>query len=137
MEAFNPSKSVKARAAYNMIKVAEAEGIISPGDTIIESTSGNTGIGLAMTAASKGYKAILVMPDNLTEERINILKAYGAKVVFTPSEEKMLGAIKKAKALQQKIPGSFIPQQFQNEANSNIHRLTVLTQACKVLSLIV
>lgn len=124
LEMFNPSKSVKDRAAYNMIKVAEEKGFISPGDTIIEPTSGNTGIGIAMTAASKGYQAILVMPDNMTKERINILQAYGAKVVLTPSAEKMPGAIKKAKELQVEIPGSFIPQQFENEANPDIHRHT-------------
>lgn len=124
LEMFNPSKSVKDRAAYNMIKVAEEKGLIKPGDTIIEPTSGNTGIGLAMTAAAKGYKAILVMPDNSTIERRNILKAYGAQVVLTPSEEKMPGSIKKALEIQAEIPGSFIPQQFENTANSDIHRTT-------------
>lgn len=124
MEMFNPSKSVKDRAAYNMVKVAEEEGLIKPGDTIIEPTSGNTGIGLAMTAAAKGYKAIMVMPDNSTMERRNILKAYGAKVVLTPSEEKMPGSIKKALEIQKEIPGSFIPQQFENFANPEIHRTT-------------
>ncbi|MFD1037853.1 cysteine synthase A [Virgibacillus byunsanensis] len=124
LEAFNPSKSVKDRAAYNMIKVAEEKGLIKPGDTIIEPTSGNTGIGLAMNAAAKGYKAIMVMPDNSTQERRNILKAYGAKVVLTPSAEKMPGAIEKAFELQKEIPGSFIPQQFENHANPDIHRTT-------------
>ncbi|MBP2077779.1 cysteine synthase A [Oceanobacillus polygoni] len=124
LEMFNPSKSVKDRAAYNMIKVAEDKGLIKPGDTIIEPTSGNTGIGLAMTAAAKGYKAILVMPDNSTIERRNILKAYGAQVVLTPSEDKMPGSIKKALEIQAEIPGSFIPQQFENTANSDIHRTT-------------
>ncbi|MFC4023021.1 cysteine synthase A [Oceanobacillus longus] len=124
MEMFNPSKSVKDRAAFNMIKVAEEKGLIKPGDTIIEPTSGNTGIGLAMTAAAKGYKAILVMPDNSTMERRNILKAYGAKVVLTPSGEKMPGSIKKALEIQKEIPGSFIPQQFENFANPDIHRTT-------------
>lgn len=124
LELFNPTKSVKDRAAYNMIKVAENEGLIKTGDTIIEPTSGNTGIGLAMTAAAKGYKAILVMPDNSTMERRNILKAYGAEVVLTPSEEKMPGAIKKALELQAGLPGSFIPQQFENIANPDIHRFT-------------
>lgn len=124
MEMFNPSKSVKDRAAYNMVKVAEEEGLIKPGDTIIEPTSGNTGIGLAMTAAAKGYKTIMVMPDNSTMERRNILKAYGAKVVLTPSEEKMPGSIKKALEIQKEIPGSFIPQQFENFANPDIHRTT-------------
>ncbi|MEK3908446.1 cysteine synthase A [Oceanobacillus sp. FSL W7-1309] len=124
LEMFNPSKSVKDRAAANMIKVAEEKGLIKPGDTIIEPTSGNTGIGLTMTAAAKGYKAILVMPDNSTMERRNILKAYGAEVVLTPSEEKMPGSIKKALEIQAEIPGSFIPQQFENTANSDIHRTT-------------
>ncbi|WP_186577304.1 cysteine synthase A [Aquibacillus kalidii] len=124
LEMFNPSKSVKDRAAYNMIKVAEEQGVINPGDTIIEPTSGNTGIGLAMTAAAKGYQAILVMPDNMTKERINILKAYGAKVVLTPSEDKMPGAIKRAKELCEEIPNSFMPQQFENMANPDIHRST-------------
>lgn len=128
LEMYNPSKSVKDRAAYNMIKKAEEEGLIKPGDTIIEPTSGNTGIGLAMTAAAKGYQAILVMPDNSTTERIRILQAYGAKVVLTPSEEKMPGSIKKALELQKEIPGSFIPQQFENEANPDIHRSTTAVE---------
>ncbi|MFD2630620.1 cysteine synthase A [Oceanobacillus kapialis] len=124
MEMFNPTKSVKDRAAYNMIKIAEEKGFIKPGDTIIEPTSGNTGIGLAMNAAAKGYKAILVMPDNSTQERRNLLKAFGAKVVLTPSKEKMPGAIKKALELQKEIPNSFIPQQFENIANPDVHRVT-------------
>ncbi|TGV27317.1 cysteine synthase A [Mesorhizobium sp. M00.F.Ca.ET.186.01.1.1] len=124
LEKFNPSGSVKDRAAYNLIARAEQEGLIKPGDTIIEPTSGNTGIGLAMNAAAKRYKAILVMPDNMSKERINILKAYGAEVVLTPSEQRMPGAIARAKKLQQEIPGSFIPQQFENAANPDIHRVT-------------
>lgn len=124
LEMFNPSGSVKDRAAYNMIKTAEEAGILKPGNTIIEPTSGNTGIGLAMTAAAKGYRAILIMPDNMTKERINILKAYGAEVVLTPSEKKMPGAIEKALELQKSIPGSFIPQQFENMSNPDIHRST-------------
>src|SRR5690625_5018100 len=91
LEMFNPSKSVKDRAAYNMIVEAERQGVLKPGATIIEPTSGNTGIGLAMTAAAKGYRAIFVMPDNMTKERINILKAFGAEVVLTPSGERMPG----------------------------------------------
>jgi len=122
LEMFNPSKSVKDRAAFNMIERAEEEGLLKPGATIIEPTSGNTGIGLAMSAAARGYKAILVMPDNSTQERINILKAYGAKVYLTPSDEKMPGSIKKALELQESIPGSFIPQQFENAANPDVHR---------------
>ncbi|RFU67583.1 cysteine synthase A [Peribacillus saganii] len=124
LEMFNPSGSVKDRAAYNMIKAAEDEGLVKPGDTIIEPTSGNTGIGLAMTAAARGYRAILIMPDNMTKERINILKAYGAEVVLTPAEKKMPGAIEKALQLHDEIPGSFIPQQFENKANPDIHRTT-------------
>ena len=124
LEKFNPSGSVKDRAAYNLILTAEQAGLIQPGDTIIEPTSGNTGIGLAMNAAAKGYRAILVMPDNMSKERINILKAYGAEVVLTPSELRMPGAIAKAEELQKKIPRSFIPQQFENKANPDIHRVT-------------
>lgn len=124
LESFNPSKSVKDRAAWYMIEQAEACGKLREGATIIEPTSGNTGIGLAMNAAAKGYRSIIIMPDNSTEERINILKAYGAEVVLTPSEEKMPGAIQKAKEIQQQIPNSFIPQQFENEANPGVHRMT-------------
>lgn len=124
LEMFNPSKSVKDRAAFNMIKTAEEQGIISEGATIIEPTSGNTGIGLAMVAAAKGYRAILVLPDNATKERINLLKAFGAEVVLTPDHEKMPGAIRKAQELQAGIPNSFIPQQFENPSNPDIHRST-------------
>jgi len=124
LESLNPSKSVKDRAAYSMIERAEEAGILKPGATIIEPTSGNTGIGLAMNAAARGYKAILIMPDNSTQERRNLLRAYGAEVVLTPSSEKMPGAIQKAFELQKQIPGSFIPQQFENEANPEIHRQT-------------
>lgn len=124
LEYFNPSRSVKDRAASHMIREAEKAGRLKPGATIIEPTSGNTGIGLAMNAAARGYKSILVMPDNMTKERINILKAYGAEVVLTPAAQRMPGAIEKAKELLAEIPGSFMPQQFQNEANPEIHRLT-------------
>jgi cysteine synthase A len=124
LEMFNPSGSVKDRAAYNLILQAELDGRLQPGGTIIEPTSGNTGIGLAMNAAAKGYKAILVMPDNMTNERINILKAYGAEVVLTPAAERMPGAIAKALELGKEIAESFIPQQFENKANPDIHRIT-------------
>lgn len=124
LEFFNPSGSVKDRAAFNLIAQAEKDGRLKPGDTIIEPTSGNTGIGLAMNAAAKGYRAILVMPDNMTKERINLLKAYGAEVVLTPAAERMPGAIRKAQQLKETIPGGFIPQQFENSANPDIHRLT-------------
>lgn len=124
LEYFNPSRSVKDRAAYSLVEAAEKQGLIKPGATIIEPTSGNTGIGLAMNAAAKGYKAIFVMPDNMTKERISILKAYGAQVVLTPAAEKMPGAVKKALELQSQIANSFIPQQFENPANPAIHRVT-------------
>lgn len=124
LEMFNPSKSVKDRAAFNMIKMAEEQGLIGEHATIIEPTSGNTGIGLAMVAAAKGYRSILVLPDNATQERINLLKAFGSEVVLTPDHEKMPGAIKKALELKEEIPNSFIPQQFENEANPDIHRTT-------------
>ncbi|MDR0137972.1 cysteine synthase A [Metabacillus idriensis] len=122
LEFFNPSGSVKDRAALNMIIEAEKQGLLNKNSTIIEPTSGNTGIGLAMNAAARGYKAILVMPDTMTQERINLLKAYGAKVVLTPGDEKMPGAINKANELAKEIPDSFVPMQFDNEANSNAHR---------------
>jgi cysteine synthase len=128
LEYMNPSGSVKDRAAYNLIVQAELDGRLQPGATIIEPTSGNTGIGLAMNAAAKGYKAILIMPDNMTKERINLLKAYGAEVVLTPAAERMPGAIRKAEELQAQIPGSFIPQQFRNEANPDIHRVTTAVE---------
>lgn len=124
LEYFNPSRSVKDRAAYQMLEEAEESGRLTPGTTIIEPTSGNTGIGLAMNAAAKGYRAILVMPDNATSERINLLKAYGAEVVLTPSAKRMPGAIAKADELAASIENSFIPMQFENEANPNSHRKT-------------
>lgn len=124
LESFNPSGSVKDRAAWNMIVQAEKAGRLQPGGTIIEPTSGNTGIGLAMNAAAKGYRAILVMPDNMTKERIQLLRAYGAQVVLTPASERMPGAVRKAQEMQARIPGSIIPQQFENEANPDIHRMT-------------
>lgn len=124
LEYFNPSGSVKDRAAYNLIRKAELDGLLQPGATIIEPTSGNTGIGLAMNAAARGYRLIITMPSNMNKERIQILKAYGAEVVLSPAEERMPGAIRKAQELQAAIPGSFIPQQFENPANPDIHRST-------------
>ncbi|MBB5179794.1 cysteine synthase A [Planomicrobium koreense] len=128
LEMFNPTKSVKDRAAFNMIKMAEEQGVLKPGATIIEPTSGNTGIGLAMVAAARGYRAILVLPDNATKERINLLKAFGAEVELTPADDKMPGAIGKALALKEEIPNSFIPQQFENAANPDAHRHTTATE---------
>ncbi|WP_407691404.1 cysteine synthase A [Robertmurraya mangrovi] len=122
LEFYNPSRSVKDRAAFNMIVTAEEKGLLKEGSTIIEPTSGNTGIGIAMNAAARGYRSILVMPDTMTQERINILKAYGAEVVLTPGDEKMPGSIKKALKLAEEIPNSFIPMQFENEANPDAHR---------------
>lgn len=124
LEKFNPSGSVKDRAAAALITDAERRGLIAPGGTIIEPTSGNTGIGLAMNAAAKGYRLILVMPDNMTVERIRMLRAYGAEVALTPAAERMPGAIRKAKELQQQMPGSYIPNQFDNVANPDAHRTT-------------
>lgn len=122
LEYYNPSRSLKDRAAYNMIIEAEKKGDLKEDSTIIEPTSGNTGIGLAMNAAARGYKSIIVMPDTMTEERINLLKAYGAKVVLTPGDEKMPGAIKKARELAAEIPNSFMPMQFENPSNPDAHR---------------
>jgi cysteine synthase A len=128
LERFNPSGSVKDRAASALIHAAEQGGQIKPGSTIIEPTSGNTGIGLAMNAAAKGYKLILIMPDNMSAERIKLLQAYGADVVLTPAAERMPGAIRKAVELQSQIPGSFIPNQFENPANPDIHRTTTAVE---------
>jgi cysteine synthase A len=133
LEYFNPSRSLKDRAASNMILEAERQGLLKEGYVIIEPTSGNTGIGLAMNAAAKGYKAIIVMPDTMTQERINLLKAYGAEVVLTPGDEKMPGAIKKAQELAEKIPNSFVPMQFENEANPDAHRGTTAVEILKAV----
>ena len=124
LEFLNPSGSVKDRAAYQMIIQAEKDGLLKPGSTIIEPTSGNTGIGLAMNAAARGYRAILTMPDTMSKERINILKAYGAEVVLTPGDQKMPGAIEKAHELVKEIPNSFMPMQFENNSNPDAHRFT-------------
>ncbi|MES9697439.1 MULTISPECIES: cysteine synthase A [Bacillus] len=123
LEFMNPGSSVKDRIALAMIEDAENKGLLKEGDTIIEPTSGNTGIGLAMVAAAKGYKAILVMPETMSIERRNLLRAYGAELVLTPGPEGMGGAIRKATELA-KEHGYFIPQQFQNQANPEIHRIT-------------
>ena len=120
-EYFNPSGSVKDRAALYMIKDAEEKGLLKEGSTIIEPTSGNTGIGLAAIAAVKGYRIILTMPETMSVERRNILKAYGAEVVLTEGTKGMSGAIAKAEELAKEIPGSFIPGQFDNSANPKAH----------------
>lgn len=124
VEGVNPSGSVKARAALAMVEEAERCGMLRPGGTIIEPTSGNTGIGLAMVAAVKGYRLILTMPDTMSIERRKLLSAYGAEVVLTEGRLGMAGSIAKVEELQREIPGSIIPMQFSNEANPRVHELT-------------
>ena len=124
VEAFNPAGSVKDRIAKAMIEDAEARGVLAPGATIIEPTSGNTGIGLAAIAASKGYKVILTMPETMSIERRNLLKAYGAELVLTEGSRGMSGAIAKAEELAKEIPGSFLAGQFVNPANPDAHYQT-------------
>ncbi len=124
LEYFNPGGSVKDRIALAMVEDAEQRGILSPGATLIEPTSGNTGIGLAVVAAAKGYKLILTMPDTMSMERRNILKALGAELVLTPGTEGMVGAIARSESLQREIPGSVILRQFDNPANPAMHEKT-------------
>lgn len=124
LESFNPAGSAKDRIAREMIEDAEQRGILKPGATLIEPTSGNTGIGLASVAAVKGYRAIFVMPDTMSAERINILRAYGAEIILTEGAKGMAGSIEKAEELAQEIPGSFIPAQFDNPANAMAHEKT-------------
>ena len=123
LEFFNPGSSVKDRIALAMVETAEKNGDLKEGSTIIEPTSGNTGIGLAMIAAAKGYKSVLVMPDTMSLERRNLLRAYGADLVLTPGAEGMKGAISKAEQLAEEN-GWYLPQQFNNAANPEVHRLT-------------
>ncbi|GIP01454.1 MULTISPECIES: cysteine synthase A [Paenibacillus] len=124
LEYQNPGASVKDRIAISIVEEAEKDGRLKPGDTIIEATSGNTGIGLAMVAAAKGYKAVIVMPETMSLERRNLLRAYGAELVLTPGSEGMNGAVKKAEEILKENAGFFMADQFNNQANVKIHRET-------------
>ena len=124
LEMFNPSGSVKARTALAMIEDAESRGVLKPGATLIEPTSGNTGIGLAMVATIKGYRLVLTMPETMSLERRNLLKALGAEIVLTPGKEGMAGSIAKAEALRDATPGAVILQQFDNPSNAAVHERT-------------
>jgi cysteine synthase A len=124
LEFYNPSASVKDRLAIAVVDAAEASGELKPGGTLIEATSGNTGIALAMVAAARGYKAILVMPDTMSMERRILLRAYGAELVLTPGAEGMTGCIAKSVEIAESLPGSVLARQFENEANPEIHRRT-------------
>lgn len=124
LEYQNPGSSVKDRIAISIVEEAEKDGTLKPGGTIVEATSGNTGIGLAMVAAAKGYKAVIVMPETMSLERRNLLRAYGAELVLTPGSEGMNGAVTKAETIVRENPGYFMAEQFKNQANVKIHRET-------------
>lgn len=131
LEYFNPAGSVKDRVALNMVLDAEEKGLLKAGGTIIEPTSGNTGIGLALVCAARGYKLILTMPETMSEERRRLIRAYGAEIVLTPGAEGMSGAIKKAEELKNSIEGSLLAGQFENSANPEAHRKTTAQEILK------
>ena len=133
LESFNPGGSVKDRIGLSMIEAAEREGRLKPGGTIVEATSGNTGIGLAMVCAAKGYKVILTMPDDVNIERVALLRAYGARVILTHRLDFMQGAINKAEEILAEHPDYFMPQQFRNPANPEVHRETTAREILHVV----
>jgi len=134
IEFANPGGSVKDRICLSMIEDAEARGLLKPGNTVIEPTSGNTGIGLAMICAARGYQSVLTMPETMSNERLQILKSYGAKTVLTPAKEGMVGAVKKAEVLVRETPNAFMPQQFNNPANPEVHRRTTAQEILRAIS---
>ena len=131
LESANPGGSVKDRICLAMIEDAEARGLLKAGSTVVEPTSGNTGIGLAMICAAKGYKIALTMPETMSAERIQILKNYGAKVILTPAAEGMIGSVKRAEQIAKETQGAFMPQQFMNPANPEMHRRTTAQEILK------
>ncbi len=133
LESFNPGGSVKDRIGLSMIEAAERDGRLKPGGTIVEPTSGNTGIGLAMIGAAKGYKVILTMPDDVSLERVSLLRAYGAQVILTHRLDFMQGAINKAEEILSEHPDYFMPQQFRNPANPEVHRTTTAQEILEVV----
>ena len=133
LEAFNPGGSVKDRIAFAMVEDAERRGLLKPGGVIVEPTSGNTGIGLAMVSAIRGYRLVLTLPEGMSSERVSLLERFGAEVVITPANEGMAGAVKKARDLAATIPGAFMPLQFSNPANPRVHRQTTAQEILRAV----